>query len=161
MSCTILNVTIALPIGVAVWLTLSLTSYAVILIFVSVVNPSLARKLTVVKKFGLLLRWKSRKNAYRITHLTIRDTFSRIFFILTSTTSVRAYLIQVLEDFDCTSISKTGVGGRPCPSHNRLSQANDISHIGTSAGSEKTNETNGVSNFTNYASCNHKVWIMI
>jgi len=56
ISCTVLNVTIALPIGVAVWLTLSLTSYAVILIFVSVVKPSLARKLTVVKKLGLLLR---------------------------------------------------------------------------------------------------------
>ena len=67
--------------------------------------------------------------------------FQTLFRHYTSTTSVRAYLIQVLEAFDCTSISKTGVGGRPCPSHNKLSQANDISHIGTSAGSEKTNST--------------------
>ena len=160
MSCTVLNVTTALPIGVAVWLTLSLTSYAVILIFVSVVNPSLARKLTVVKKFGLLLRWnRSRRNSYRIT--TWRGNSFREFFVVTSTTSVRAYLIQVLEDLDCTSISKTGVGGRPCPSHNRLSQASDISHIGTSAGSGEKKKKKSVqihsrewctSNFT-YASC--------
>jgi len=81
VSCTILNVTIALPIGVAVWLTLSLTSYAVILIFVSVVNPSLARKLTVVKKFGLLLRW-NKKHKKILTNSTIaqlKEQFSRIF----------------------------------------------------------------------------------
>ena len=56
VSWTAFNVTIALPIGVAVWLTRSRTSYAVILTFVSKVSPSLARKLTVVRKPGLLLR---------------------------------------------------------------------------------------------------------
>lgn len=58
-------------------------------------------------------------------------------FYHTSTTSVRAYFIQVFEFFTCTSISRTGLGGRPWPSQRRLSHANDISHIGISAGSEK------------------------
>lgn len=34
-------------------------------------------------------------------------------FYHTSTTSVRAYFIQVFEFFTCTSISRTGLGGRP------------------------------------------------
>ena len=65
---------------------------------------------------------------------------------LTSTTSVLAYLTQTASVGMYTWITNTGLGGRPWPSHKRLSQANEISQRGSSDGSDKDkdNGTEGV-----------------
>lgn len=59
VSCMALNSTQAEPSGMAVCDTRSLTSYTVKRNFESPVIPSLARKLTVLRKPGLLLLWKT------------------------------------------------------------------------------------------------------
>jgi hypothetical protein len=61
---------------------------------------------------------------------------------LTSTTSVLAYLIQTPPVWMYTWITNTGLGGRPWPSHKRLSHANEISQRGSSDGSD-TDRDNG------------------
>ena len=64
VSCTAPNVTTEDPIGVAVCDTCSRTSYAVNLVRVSVLSPSLARKLTVLRKVGLLLLCEHKSRSY-------------------------------------------------------------------------------------------------
>jgi hypothetical protein len=55
VSWTVPNVTTDDPIGVAVWDTCSRTSYAVRRTRVSLLRPSLARRVVVFRKTGLLL----------------------------------------------------------------------------------------------------------
>lgn len=124
-SCMALKRTHADPNGMAVWETLSLTSNTVNLTLVSPESPSEERKLIVLRKPGLLDFWKHSNTSY--------STLAQIVnFNITSIISVRPYWTQHFDEEIYTSAINEGFGGLPCPSQSKLSQASDISHIGTS-----------------------------
>lgn len=100
VSWTAPNVTTDDPIGVAVWDTCSRTSYAVRRTRVSPLRPSLARKVTVLRKTGLLLFCRSKTRIITrcfdtCKHASSRDTL-KVYLLLGINTSTDSFYLKII-----------------------------------------------------------------